>query len=392
MSNLEKDIETRKNKLDTTHYKNALNISGSGSCILDFQNKTFILSREACVILGFETKDGLVIPIHELIQKIIPGDRNKVEQIFSTFENSENLKTRFKIYKLEGDSKQQRIMYFVARKEKEYWTGIFQDITGFLEEEKEKIKEKTRENAAVVDKIKSTFLRNLSHEIRRPLNAIMGFTELLNMHDITPEKKQNYLRIINSNGNFLLKLVDDIAEVSSYSEGKLDINKTHFDVNKFLKEIFMQFKHVIKEKGKEHVELIFSNQMDTGEFKIYSDQGRIQQVLANLFSNAIKFTSKGSIEYGYEYIEEKNTIKFFMKDTGTGLDKEEQKNIFDWFSKTGDSFNKHFKGLGLGLMLSKGVVDSMDGKIWVDSNPGEGSTFHFSIPLGEERKIKKVTP
>ena len=235
-----------------------------------------------------------------------------------------------------------------------------------------------KEKAEESDKLKSAFLANMSHEIRTPMNAILGFATLIRNRTLTDEKRKQYIDLINSNCRQLLHIITDIIDISKIEAGQINIFNKNFQLNKILYELYLNYKNQL-EVLKKPIELIFSPGMKNDESAIFTDKVRLEQILTNLLSNAFKFTETGSIELGYD-IYKKRTIVFFVRDTGIGMNEEEQKIIFDRFRQVSTAYNKLYGGTGLGLSISKGLAEKLGGKIWVESELGKGSTFYFSIP------------
>ena len=249
-----------------------------------------------------------------------------------------------------------------------------------IKDGKELIKAKTR--AEQSDKLKSAILENISHEIRTPMNAIIGFSNLL--EDAESEEKRNeFVNIINSNGDHLLRIVDDLIDISIIEAGILDIDNELFDVNELLDNILNAY-------GNNNKVLNYQIQLIVNKFKPYekcnilSDEIRVEQIINNLLDNAFKFTHKGKIEFGYQIIKENDgsdIIRFYVSDTGMGIPKEMHERIFDRFRQIDDSTKRVIDGTGIGLSISKSIIKLMNGKIWVESEPGKGSTFYFTLKL-----------
>ena len=258
-------------------------------------------------------------------------------------------------------------------------------------DEAEKKLEEAKNKAEESDKLKSAFLANMSHEIRTPMNAILGFTELLTMDNamITEKEREHYVKLIHNSGNNLLHLIDDIIDISKIEAGQLKIKEEPCQVNQLLKNICESYQEIKKQKGKPHIDIRLKKEADEKEIIIKTDPIRLQQVLSNLIDNALKFTEDGYIEFGFtEYPE--NRILFYVKDTGIGMNKEKKNLIFDRFLKLEDDKSRLYRGAGLGLAISKSLIELLKGEIWVESNPGEGSIFYFSIPRKEiEEPAKK---
>ncbi len=248
---------------------------------------------------------------------------------------------------------------------------------------------RAKERAEDLDRLKNIYLSNISREIRIPMNSIVGFSELLNIDSITPEEKNEYIQIIKHQSNQLLKLIDDIAEVARLEAGEAKINKSPCNLNLLLNELLGIASQHQKIYKKENLELKL-NIPDKKGIVTYTDSGRLQQVLTNLISNAIKFTEKGYIEFGYS--QKENSVEFYVKDTGVGLNKDEQRHIFDRFKYDEEIITRKYEGTGLGLTIAKGIVRLLGGKIWIDSEPGTGTVIFFTIPLEEvpSESIEKV--
>ncbi len=251
-------------------------------------------------------------------------------------------------------------------------------------DEAEKKLEEAKNKAEESDKLKSAFLANMSHEIRTPMNAILGFTELLTMDNamITEKEREHYVKLIHNSGNNLLHLIDDIIDISKIEAGQLKIKEEPCQVNQLLNNICESYQEIKKQKGKPHIDIRLKKETNEKKIIIKTDPIRLQQVLSNLIDNALKFTEDGYIEFGFtEYLD--NRIFFYVKDTGIGMNKEKKNLIFDRFLKLEDDKSRLYRGAGLGLAISKSLIELLEGEIWVESNPGEGSIFYFSIPKKE---------
>ena len=240
--------------------------------------------------------------------------------------------------------------------------------------------EKAKNKAEESDRLKSAFLANMSHEIRTPLNAITGFTGLFDDPDIDAETRTTYHNIIQSNTDTLLRLIDDILDLSTIEANQLIVKYTLFAPLKVFQEIYQQFQPQVTES----VEFYLKLDKDSKSTIINSDEQRFRQILSNLVSNAFKFTESGSIEMGF-YNDSHNKVVFYVKDTGIGIPKKEQKNIFNPFTKIEET-TRLFRGVGLGLAICKQLTELLGGKMWIESEPGKGSTFFFTQPLSRSKK------
>lgn len=237
------------------------------------------------------------------------------------------------------------------------------------------------DEAHVIEKLNSTFLANLSHEIRTPMNAILGFSRLLNLPNLTKEKRHQYVEIINAKGNTLLKLINDIVDVTRVEAKELTLVSKPFYINTMFKGLhaFCQKDKVIQQR--EAIEIILELPEHSDCIMLDGDEGRIEQVLTNLMNNALKFTEKGEIRLGYRLDEE--NIEFFVSDTGIGIEPSKHQTIFNRYKQLKGDSSRLQTGSGLGLAISKGIVELMGGRIWVESETGVGTTFKFIIPYSK---------
>lgn len=220
------------------------------------------------------------------------------------------------------------------------------------------------------DKLKSAFIANMSHEIRTPLNAIVGFSNLLATDDDLPmEDREEYTNIILNNTEVLLQLINDILDISKIEAGVFEFNHERIELNRFLEKI--ETAYALRTSKKIEVKFI-SNPDD--DIILHADRNRLQQVISNFLNNALKFTPAGHIHFGYKV--KPQEIYFYVEDTGIGIPADKQSMIFHRFVKL-DSFKQ---GNGLGLSICSTIVEKLNGKIGVISEPGQGSTFWFTIP------------
>ncbi len=248
-----------------------------------------------------------------------------------------------------------------------------ENITLRIKQEKELIvaKEKAEES----NRLKSAFLANMSHEIRTPLNAIVGFSDLL-LEAVSPEEKTEYINIIKKNNDLLLQLISDILDLSKIEAQALEFVRGVTDVNSLCRGVVAAGNLKIGAK----VPVIFESHIP--ECYIETDKNRINQVLSNMITNALKFTEKGDVRIGY-HITNDTTIRFYVKDTGIGIEKERLESIFERFVK----LNHFAQGTGLGLAICKNIVEQLGGRIGVDSEWGEGTCFWFTLPY--DKNLKK---
>lgn len=267
--------------------------------------------------------------------------------------------------------------------------GIYRDITQRIKNQEEL--KKAKQKAEEADRIKSAFLANMSHEIRTPMNAILGFSRLLKDPGISKEQLHEYVDIINGRANHLLQIINDILDLSKMESDQLLISEEEFNLNQFLNEVYTIFLNELEQAGKTDLKLYLRNGLKEDDADIFSDKTRLQQILFNLLNNAVKYTKDGFIEFGYRLQNGRwGDLEFFVRDTGIGIKKEKQNLIFDRFRQSDESKTREYGGAGLGLAISKGLVDKMGGHIWVDSEYGKGSVFYFTIPLKYKNEKDKI--
>lgn len=250
---------------------------------------------------------------------------------------------------------------------------------------------KSKEAAESANKMKTVFLANMSHEIRTPMNSILGFSDLMLNRDISIDVSNKYLEIINTSTKQLLSVINDIIDISIIESNQLKIYSNLVNVNSLLNNIQHLNFNSAKKKG---LDLIMRVGLPNNLASIYSDEHRLSQVLNNLVNNAIKYTPRGNIEIGY--VLKNDFLEFFVKDTGLGIAPEFHHSIFEMFRQLDDNNSSNFGGVGLGLAISRSIVEKMGGKIWVTSELNVGSVFKFTIPyhyvnITESRKIPEKT-
>ena len=258
--------------------------------------------------------------------------------------------------------------------------GTTRDITEHKLAETELVKAK--EKAEESDRLKSAFLTNMSHEIRTPMNGILGFSSLLKQPDLSNKKQQDYIQIIEKGGARMLNIIDNIVSISKIESGQMEVNIGESNINEQIEFLYAFFKPEVEAKG-----LQFSSVVSLPSKKaiLKTDGQKVYAILANLLKNAIKYTKKGYIEFGYT--QNKNTLVFYIKDSGIGIPFNRQEAIFERFIQADIEDKMAYQGAGLGLSISKAYVEMLGGKIWVESEEENlpaskkgGSTFYFTIP------------
>lgn len=236
---------------------------------------------------------------------------------------------------------------------------------------KEEEIQNVKQQAHSFDKLQSAFIANISHEVRTPMNAIMGFSSLLSTAS-NDEERDTYIDIINKNNERLLQLITDTLDLSQIEAGNFHCQYSEFRVNDLLQELYSLLNPRLMEKP----EIVFTYDKEPEELLIYSERGRIVQVLMTLLTNAIKFTQNGEIRFGCQRRNDRE-LYFYVKDTGIGIPVDEQRKIFARFTK----LDREIPGTGIGLTLAQTVVEKLGGTIGVESQLRKGSTFWFTLPL-----------
>lgn len=242
-----------------------------------------------------------------------------------------------------------------------------------------------KEKAEESSQLKSAFLATISHEFRTPLNAIIGFSDIICEIE-KGSKTGEFAKIVVNSGLNLLEIIEDIFSLSLLNNEKIKLRLNAFVVNTLYNNLKKQLKEILFQSGKKHsIELLFNSDQDFLEKNIIADIGKINQVMFNLMKNAIKFTDEGTVELGIS-LKGKNKITLFVKDTGIGITSEQQKYIFDLFRQGDDSHTRIYGGLGIGLAISKRLADAMNGDLFCTSSPGKGSLFSFTFPFETDPK------
>jgi PAS domain S-box-containing protein len=227
------------------------------------------------------------------------------------------------------------------------------------------------------DRLKTAFIQNMSHEIRTPMNAIVGFSNLLVDNFDDKEKLRNFSEIISCRCDDLLCIINDILDISKIESGHINVNKEDYDLNSLYSELQTFFTEQKKRIDKQNITITFDLPKDRNNYYFKTDKVKLKQILINLISNSLKFTENGSIRCGCRVDE--SHLTFHVSDTGIGIPLDKQEFIFERFTQLNQLTHRNISGTGLGLPIVKGLVNLLGGKVWLDSQPGKGTTFYFSI-------------
>jgi len=321
--------------------------------------------------LAFKDINELLLQTNSSDQEHLPIDVSNIgkipEEVGSTFE--------LEVEKPDGKTVQVELS-LAPLKISEQWgaVGIVRDITERKIVERELILAK--EKAEQSDRLKSAFLATMSHELRTPLNAVIGFSSLIEETMEIPEILE-MVKIINDSGNHLLNIIDSVFTLALLQAGEAKAYVEDIPLNSFLIGLKPYLATKLgKDNKKDLITIVISTIYDTS-LVIKSDKTKLTQMMVNFFDNAMKYTPKGTIEYGC--VVEQKSVVFFVKDTGIGISADKHNIIFERFRQVEDSLTRAYGGVGLGLSICKEISDLLKGKIWLESKVGEGSTFFFRL-------------
>ncbi len=358
-------------KQDLLEYERIFNLVANPICIADI-NGVFIKTNPAFHrILGFTSQE---VEGRSMFEMIHPEDLQRTVDYISDKikEQPELLEFENRYVCKDGSS-----VWFSWMVQPIYEKGISysvaHDITKLKQTEEEL--SKAKEQAEESDRLKTAFLCNMSHEIRTPMNGIVGFSDLLKSTALQNEELEYYCDIIRSSGQQLLRIVNDIIDISKIEIGEIEIIENEVNINGLIKSIAAFYKPDIISKG---LKIITTLPLSDKDAILKCDETKLRQVLDNLLSNALKFTENGFLKIAYEV--QGTDIVISVEDTGIGIPENKRKNIFERFAQLKDP-NKSYGGAGLGLAICKAYINKMGGDIWVETSVGSGSIFKFTLPF-----------
>ena len=376
------ELHKAQQKLSATNSKlaMALDVANIVPWKWDLKNKTILCDINRPIELSTgeqEVEDSqLSVPDSQYFSKIFKEDRERVKQAYRDLieGRAEKVKEEYRIVNVHKNNLH-KVEWVEAQAAVEARDEDGKPLTlvgsSLVITNRKKMEQElttAKDLAEESNRLKSAFLANMSHEIRTPLNAIVGFSGILASTE-EEEEKQEYVSIIENNNTLLLQLISDILDLSKIEAGTLELNYSNIELNELMRELERGFLLRVKTDA---VKLEFVE--PAGPCMAYTEKNRLSQLMINLVTNAIKFTEKGSIRFGYEMRE--NELYFYVTDTGCGIPKDKQQNIFGRFVK----LNSFAQGTGLGLSICKTLMDHMGGRIGVESEEGKGSTFWFTLP------------
>ena len=311
----------------------------------------------------------------DFMPEMQPNGRRTVDMAAEFFEK-DNCTMDFMCFKLNGDEFIARISTCnVLYRNKISSIAVIEDIS-----HKKHIDRaiRAKEKAEEADNLKSAFLANMSHEIRTPLNAIVGLLQFLTADELTTEQR-DIIADMDASAKHLLQLIDEILDISRIEAKLMNIKPENVRLNDLMREVYQMFHSIVMSNDNPKVELVLEDDEFIEDCVVYTDGFRLRQVLINLVANAVKFTEKGTISISYRRCCH-GYLKFFVRDTGIGLPASQLEVIFERFKQSEAGSARKYGGSGLGLTISKNLVQLMGGDMWVNSTEGKGSEFYFSLP------------
>lgn len=378
----EKRIAEAKLRKSEERLELALDGANVGLWDIDLENKAVYINKWVSGLLGYGDSGIAHVTIGDWIKTCHPDDLGQVNEVlhmhlsgkvhdFNTEARLQTSSGEYKWFSLHG-----KVVEVDQNSTPRRMIGLMLDID--MQKQFEEQLRIAKEKAEESDRLKSSFLANVSHEIRTPMNAILGFSDILLDASIQKEDSLKFLSLIRSSGESLLALINDIIDISKIESGQFNIVIGKFDLHLLFDKISHIASTLINTYNRD-IELIIEKGVDQASQFIESDQYRLEQIINNLISNAIKFTSRGHVILSYT-IPDNNTLEIRVTDTGRGISKEDQGVIFERFRQINPDPKINIGGTGLGLAISKSITELLGGTICVDSAPDQGATFRVRIP------------
>nr|WP_320120304.1 cache domain-containing protein [uncultured Marinifilum sp.] len=364
--------------VETAYFEQLFENSPEAIAITDTESKGIKINHKFTELFGYSTKDIKGTEVDSLLtNKATQNEACKLNSIMAKGKLAE-LETKRKCKN--GELIDVSIMgnpIIIDGKTIAIF-GIYRNITQRKEYEQHLKEAKLR--AEESDLLKSAFLANMSHEIRTPMNHIIGFTDIMTSQQIEEEDKQEYAALIKQSGYNLLQLINNIIDLSKIESKQVQLHPEYSCINSILSTLYDRFNKQKNESNKSHLNLTIHKSLSNKDSVIYTDARRLEQLLANLIDNAIKFTDKGSVEIGYQLNKSKSEIELYVKDTGIGIPDKYANNIFQSFRQIDGSDTRKYSGTGLGLTISHRLSKILGGEIRLESKENKGTCFYVSLP------------
>lgn len=391
-----KEKETLKHQVEDTEnlllMNEVLGMMSAGYFVFDYQTSDLTISPSLKEIFD-SCLPGQKISVDILIENAHPEDRQFIHDLFI---NQKQIKKRgsgqFRIFQKTREYKEVRhflvnYTYLTQDETNARLLAAVREITKDIKQQKEL--QRAFERADESDKIKTTFLLNISHNIRTPMNSILGFAELLSLTDPGPERRKEYIQVIKRQSKNLLQLIDDVAEIAKFESGKMTVTKTPCNLDLLLAEILKDVDSLRSDYNRNEIKLGILRSDITG-VELFTDAGRLHQIFTNLINYSLKRTTHGYIQFGYQAPLD-NKIDFIVKDTGPGIGKDEIKYVFERYSQIDkNDFNRYDDETSLGLTIAKSIVKLLGGRINMESD-SDGNRFIFSLPYSTVPQTAALT-
>ncbi|MBN1596961.1 MAG: response regulator [Bacteroidales bacterium] len=395
---LNSDINELKKEVEFLITKNIFNDQLNELCdflslgyfIYNINDQVFI-NKSSLVKLIESCIPGEPVTVNSILNIAHPEDAEFIKEIFSP-QNFQKKSVNGQIRLFQKIKESREIRYFSVNgiyssgnNITTVFTGILRDITREVKQSKDY--QRSIEKASEADRIKTMFLLNISHNIRTPMNSILGFAELLSLTDPGREKRKEYIKVIKNQSKSLLQLIDDVAELAKYESGSMTVTKTPVNLNHLINEVRLELESYRSIKNREQVNIEVKYRVPEG-LEIYTDAGRLHQIISNLLKHSLKYTSNGTVSVGYN-LPADNKLEIFVKDTSQGISKDEIKFLFDRFTQIEkNDFSRYEEDPGFGLTIARSAVKLLGGRINFETNEDNGIFFTVSLPFEAPPKIK----
>lgn len=386
-SKLENKIGYSLSDLDSNF---ALKMLSAGFFVYNLNSETLNVSESLLVLFeNYISPENFTI--ENFINLVHPDDRNLFAEILTIPKTPKKpITSQFKTSPKSKEGKETRFYSIIAEYSKTD-SGDNLVICAIRENTKEtkQLREiqRSKDKSQESDNLKTVFLANISHNIRTPMNSILGFAELLSISDPGAERRKEYIRLIKKQSKNLLQLIDEVSEIARYESGTMTISKTKCNLELLIKEIFKDCENLISALQKEKFSFSI-NYPENELIEVFTDTGRIHQVFINLLNYIIKSNTQGNLEIGYK-LPIDNKVEFFIKNTYLEINKEEQKALFTQLSQFDiNNISRYDEEIGLGITIAKGILKLLGGRIWLDSDQENSVILYFSIPYEPQPTVK----